>query len=71
MFINQDIRNTVGDIPMRWYDDYDHLGYNWDGKKILKPSKVDELDNFINKMEDPDYWYDKVIKMKYFKYKNY
>lgn len=24
----EDIRNTVGNIPMNWYDDYKHLGKN-------------------------------------------
>ena len=44
---------------MKWYDDYDHIGYDLDGKKITKPAgevETDELDEFLNKMEDPDYW---------------
>lgn len=52
----EDIRNTVGNIPMKWYNDSDHLGYDWDGKKILKPEKGDQLDSFLKRMEDPDFW---------------
>ncbi|XP_014218575.1 ribosome biogenesis protein BOP1 homolog [Copidosoma floridanum] len=52
----EDIRNTVGNIPLKWYDDFDHIGYNTDGKKILKPEKGDQLDNFLKRMEDPDFW---------------
>ena len=52
----EDIRNTVGNIPMKWYDDYPHIGYNWEGKKIVKPQKGDQLDNFLKRMEDPDFW---------------
>ncbi|XP_012525411.1 ribosome biogenesis protein BOP1 homolog [Monomorium pharaonis] len=52
----EDIRNTVGNIPMKWYDEYDHVGYDWEGKKIPKPEKGDELDNFLKRMEDPDFW---------------
>ncbi|XP_017879423.1 ribosome biogenesis protein BOP1 homolog [Ceratina calcarata] len=52
----EDIRNTVGNIPMKWYDDYDHIGYNWEGKKIIKPQTGDQLDNFLKRMEDPDFW---------------
>lgn len=52
----EDIRNTVGNVPMKWYDEYDHLGYDWEGKKIPKPEKGDELDNFLKIMEDPDFW---------------
>ncbi|KOC63532.1 Ribosome biogenesis protein BOP1 like protein, partial [Habropoda laboriosa] len=52
----EDIRNTVGNIPMKWYNNYDHIGYNWDGKKIIKPQKGDQLDNFLKRMEDPEFW---------------
>lgn len=52
----EDTYNTVGNVPMKWYDDYDHLGYDWEGKKIPKPEKGDELDNFLKRMEDPDFW---------------
>ena len=52
----EEIRNTVGNVPMEWYKDYEHIGYNLDGKKILKPQQMDELDEFLDKMDNPDYW---------------
>ncbi|XP_038133061.1 ribosome biogenesis protein bop1 [Cyprinodon tularosa] len=53
----EDIRNTVGNIPMEWYKDFPHVGYDLDGKKIYKPIRnKDELDEFLEKMENPDYW---------------
>ncbi|XP_043994942.1 ribosome biogenesis protein bop1 [Gambusia affinis] len=53
----EDIRNTVGNIPMEWYKDFPHVGYDLDGKKIFKPIRnKDELDDFLEKMENPDYW---------------
>ncbi|XP_070575629.1 ribosome biogenesis protein bop1-like [Ptychodera flava] len=58
----EDIRNTVGNIPMQWYNDYPHIGYDLDGKQILQPARGDELDDFLNKMENPDYW--KTVKDK-------
>ena len=51
----EDIRNTVGNIPMHWYDEYDHIGYNVDGVKINKPKRGDELDNFLKKMDDSNF----------------
>jgi BOP1NT (NUC169) domain len=42
---------------MHWYDEYPLLGYDWDGKPILKPERRDELDNFLKRMEDPNFWY--------------
>lgn len=53
----QDIRNTVGNIPMEWYKDFPHIGYDLDGKRIYKPIRnKDELDEFLDKMDNPDYW---------------
>ncbi|XP_012272318.1 ribosome biogenesis protein BOP1 homolog [Orussus abietinus] len=52
----EDIRNTVGNIPMKWYEDYPHIGYDWEGKRIMKPEKGDQLDNFLKRMENPDFW---------------
>ncbi|KYN38894.1 Ribosome biogenesis protein BOP1 like protein [Trachymyrmex septentrionalis] len=52
----EDIRNTIGNVPLKWYNEYDHVGYDWEGKKILKPEKGDELDNFLKRMEDPNFW---------------
>ena len=51
----EDIRNTIGNVPIQWYDDYEHLGYNLDGTKIRKPKPGDKLDAFLNKMDDPNF----------------
>ncbi|KAG0300687.1 Ribosome biogenesis protein erb1, partial [Dissophora globulifera] len=48
--------NTVGNIPMHWYDDYPHIGYDIHGKKVMKPATGDELDKFLSTMDDPDSW---------------
>lgn len=52
----EDIRNTVGNVPKNWYNEFKHMGYDWDGNKIIKPETGDHLDNFLKKMEDPDFW---------------
>jgi ribosome biogenesis protein ERB1 len=36
--------NPVGDIPMRWYDGYDHIGYGRDGEQIVRANKPSALD---------------------------
>ncbi|XP_074172636.1 ribosome biogenesis protein BOP1 isoform X2 [Rhinolophus sinicus] len=53
----QDVRNTVGNVPLEWYDDFPHVGYDLDGRRIYKPVRTrDELDQFLDRMDDPDYW---------------
>lgn len=53
----QDIRNTVGNVPLEWYDNFPHVGYDLDGRRIYKPLRTrDELDQFLDKMDNPDYW---------------
>lgn len=53
---DEETENTIGNVPIEWYDDFPHIGYTVDGKKIMRPAKGDELDKFLNKMEDPDDW---------------
>eukprot|EP00520_Triparma_pacifica_P006415 CAMPEP_0118663698 /NCGR_PEP_ID=MMETSP0785-20121206/17579_1 /TAXON_ID=91992 /ORGANISM="Bolidomonas pacifica, Strain CCMP 1866" /LENGTH=835 /DNA_ID=CAMNT_0006557477 /DNA_START=50 /DNA_END=2554 /DNA_ORIENTATION=- len=28
--------NTIGRVPLHWYDEYDHIGYNTTGDKVMK-----------------------------------
>lgn len=49
--------NRVGNIPMHWYDDMPHIGYDINGKQVLRPAMGDELDKFLKMQEDPTAWY--------------
>lgn len=42
---------------MHWYDDLPHVGYDMDGKKVLRPARGDELDKFLQTVEDPSAWF--------------
>ncbi|KAL9712471.1 Ribosome biogenesis protein erb1 [Leucoagaricus gongylophorus] len=52
----EDDPNRVGNIPMHWYDDLPHIGYDVNGKKVLRPAQGDELDKFLATVENPDSW---------------
>lgn len=52
----EDVLNTIGNIPYEWYKDYVHIGYDNQGRKIIKPPREDEIDEFLRKMDDPLYW---------------
>ncbi|KAI0959806.1 Ribosome biogenesis protein erb1 [Taiwanofungus camphoratus] len=62
----EDTPNRVGNIPMHWYDDLPHVGYDINGKKVLRPARGDELDKFLETVEDPSSWttaFDKKAQM--------
>ena len=42
---------------MHWYDDLPHVGYDINGKKVLRPARGDELDKFLATVDDPNAWY--------------
>ncbi|KAJ2554321.1 Ribosome biogenesis protein erb1 [Coemansia sp. RSA 1933] len=46
--------NTIGNVPIEWYEDYPHIGYDVDGKRVMRPATGDELDKFLANMDDPD-----------------
>jgi ribosome biogenesis protein ERB1 len=48
--------NTVGNIPLSFYDSYPHIGYNINGKKIMRPAKGEALDALLDSIEVPKGW---------------
>ncbi|XP_022112807.2 ribosome biogenesis protein BOP1 homolog [Pieris rapae] len=48
--------NTAGDVPSWWYDEFPHLGYDLDGRRIARPQRRDLIDDFLRKCEDPEFW---------------
>lgn len=42
--------NKIGKVPLHWYDDYDHIGYDSYGKKVVKSASAeggDRIDQAI------------------------
>jgi ribosome biogenesis protein ERB1 len=48
--------NTIGNIPLSFYDSYPHIGYNINGKKIMRPATGDALDALLDSIEVPKGW---------------
>ncbi|KAK0731780.1 NUC169 domain-containing protein [Lasiosphaeris hirsuta] len=48
--------NTIGDIPLSFYDTYPHIGYDINGKKIMRPAAGDALQNLLDSIEIPKGW---------------
>ncbi|KAF3452624.1 hypothetical protein FNV43_RR03057 [Rhamnella rubrinervis] len=49
-------RNTVGDVPLEWYRDEEHIGYDITGKKIKKKEREDKLQSFLASADDSTNW---------------
>lgn len=49
-------RNTIGDVPLEWYQDESHIGYDLAGKKIKKKERQDKLDSFLASADDSKNW---------------
>ncbi|VDM30954.1 unnamed protein product [Hydatigera taeniaeformis] len=47
----EDIRNTVGNIPMQWYESFPHVGYDASGRPIMRPTvgqqSADAISDFL------------------------
>lgn len=50
------LRFKIGDIPLTFYDSYPHIGYDINGKRILRPATGDALDSLLASIELPEGW---------------
>lgn len=48
--------NTIGNIPLNFYDAYPHIGYDINGKKISRPAKGEALDALLDSIDIPKGW---------------
>ena len=43
-------------MPIKWYDKYDHIGYDLNGEKIMRPKKQDAIDKYIHSHDKNERW---------------
>lgn len=48
--------NTIGNIPLSFYESYPHIGYDINGKKIMRPAKGEALDALLDSIDVPKGW---------------
>jgi ribosome biogenesis protein ERB1 len=46
--------NRIGRIPLHWYDDYEHIGYDAHGSKVIKSDQGNMLDQILQNEDDAD-----------------
>lgn len=48
--------NTIGNIPLSAYEEMPHLGYDINGKRIMRPAKGSALDQLLESIDLPEGW---------------
>ncbi|KAG1342858.1 hypothetical protein COCNU_05G010870 [Cocos nucifera] len=46
----------LGKVPLEWYKDEEHIGYDITGKKIRKQARKDKIDSFLARVDDSKNW---------------
>jgi ribosome biogenesis protein ERB1 len=53
---DEEVLVRVGDVPLEWYDNMPHAGYNIDGRTVAKLTTGDSLERHIERGADPEWW---------------
>lgn len=53
---DQEDNNTIGNVPLSAYDQFPHIGYNIDGKRIMRPATSSALDALLETIDLPEGW---------------
>ncbi|EKX73422.1 conserved hypothetical protein [Theileria equi strain WA] len=48
--------NRSGNVPLKWYEQEDHIGYTVEGKKLIRELDSTEIGKMIFNSENPDAW---------------
>ena len=53
---DEEVLVRTGDVPENWYDGMEHVGYDINSNKVLKNPEEDEVEKFIKKANDKNWW---------------
>lgn len=49
-------RNRIGNVPLEWYKDEEHVGYDVAGERIMRTISTSEIDALLESKDNPDAW---------------
>lgn len=49
-------RNTIGDVPLEWYKNEEHIGYDITGSKIKKRDREGRIEAYLRNADDAKNW---------------
>lgn len=53
---DQEDQNTIGNVPLSAYEQFPHIGYDIDGKRIMRPATGSALDSLLESIDLPEGW---------------
>ena len=53
---DEEVLVRTGDVPENWYNGYEHVGYDINSQKVIKNNEEDEIEKFIKKANDKNWW---------------
>ncbi len=54
---DEPLKNRIGNVPIEWYANEDHIGYDVYGKAIMRKDHGDSIDAFLARTDDPNAGY--------------
>ncbi|CAG9460136.1 unnamed protein product [Pedinophyceae sp. YPF-701] len=51
-----DDKNTIGKVPLEWYKHEDHVGYDREGKKVIKQKEKSMIEKLMARVEGGKAW---------------
>lgn len=48
-----------------WYEGFDHVGYDWRGQKIPRTEAPDNIEKFLDQVDNPDAWYPLLVLLRF------
>jgi ribosome biogenesis protein ERB1 len=53
---DEELLVRTGNVPREWYKHYEHAGYDIKQNKVIKPKEDDEIESFVKKANDKNWW---------------
>ena len=50
---DEEVKNTVGNVPLAWYAEEGHIGYDLSGQRIARRQGKDGIDTFLSSVDNP------------------
>lgn len=50
------VETKIGDVPLVWYNNENHIGYSSAGQKVAKKMEMSQIDKLLASEDNPNFW---------------